>query len=281
MIGAYVSLRNMSVEELTFEAEKYSFPIIAVNNGNVISRNLDARRLRSLSASNPDKRLPIKERKRLSSLSTASFALTELGRDGSSGKAVVFRPSESLVYMYLPMLEPLVFPPCDLIGFGEAIGRAVLRIMSSRTPLPDAVAVLAEELIGQRELRFDSFLRICALASLFMFAEDSAVGCGDAAALIDVKSAFSLFGRALEGADGRSVGELTEPFIDIELRNGRLSVFLYGTELVSEVYASSASAVAPYSYTDDEASIALAIAILAAIMRDRKPRIQSDTNLQK
>ncbi|MBQ7779067.1 MAG: hypothetical protein IJ404_01100 [Clostridia bacterium] len=240
------------IKAILREAEKYSFPII-IADGNTVTRNSEAKRVRSLSRVLPLSCLTKKTKERVLSLAENSAVTVKTQR----GSALVYRPYDCLVFMYLPMLENIGNIPND-----------VFDLAVSGNDLPEILSNLSQKLFPKGEMTASSFCRVASLSATLAFSEDTVKRELDGDGIIDAKEAFFAFGRAIEDLDIKMT-ELREPPIAVAFSDGEMSVSLYGERIYG---ASSAvlTVVAPYSFTETECSAAFVIATVISIVKSRK-----------
>ena len=135
--------------------------------------------------------------------------------------------------------------------------------------LPEAVKCLAIKNLSKNEIEVGSFARICSMTAKFVYSEDMVTAKCRNGETVDVATAFYAFGKALEAVDVTSASELSEPCIEIEMKDGIFSVSAYGEELCS-LKAYAVTAVEPYSFTETERNTALQLATAASIIKLRK-----------
>ncbi|MBE6582418.1 MAG: hypothetical protein E7648_04045 [Ruminococcaceae bacterium] len=240
------------LEAVLREAEKYSFPII-ITDGKSVTRNSEAKRIRSLSRVLPMSCLTKKTKENLLLMSENSAVAVKTKR----GPSLVYRIFDYLIFMYLPMLENIGNIPNDIFDLNV-----------SGNDLPEALSNLSQKLFPKGEITASSFFRVASLSATLAFSEDTVKGEIDGDGMIEAKEAFSALGRAIEDLDIKMT-ELREPPITVAFSDGEASVSLYGEKIWS---ASSVvlTAVSPYSFTEKEYSAAFAAATVISIFKSRK-----------
>lgn len=235
------------------EAERYDFPIIIVSNDGV-ARNSAAKRTRSLSRVSPFLCLDKKTKERVLLLTENAAAAVKSKR----GAALVYRHCGFFAFLYLPMLENIERTPNE-----------VFLLDVSARDLSELWSKLAVNLFPKRDMNASSFARIVSVAGSLCFSEDMVKTDLNGDGLIDAEKAFCALGQAIGELEFKDATELSDPPVAVSFSNDTLSVTLYGEEIYTE-HLALLTAVAPYSFAENEYLTAFILAVAAAIFKSRK-----------